>query len=139
MFRNILVPVDLTDRHAPALEIAGQLARSSGGTVTVLHVIELLHGSGREDEPAFYDRLERKARGHLDRLAEQLRARQVTAKGNLLFGERGREVLGYAQEHGADLIVLMSHPVDPAQPGMGWNTLSYFIGVAARCPVLLVK
>jgi nucleotide-binding universal stress UspA family protein len=139
MFRNILIPVDLTDRHGPALTIAGQLAAQSGGTVTVLHVIELLHGLGREDEPAFYDRLERKARGHIDRLAETLRAKQVTAQADLLYGERGREVLRYAQEHATDLIVLTSHPVDPTQPGMGWNTLSYFIGVAARCPVLLVK
>jgi universal stress protein F len=139
MFRNILVPVDLTDRHGPALVIAGQLAKQPGGTVTVLHVIELLHGSGREDEPAFYERLEKKARGHLDRLAETLRAQQVTARTDLLFGERGREVIRYAQEHGCDLIVLMSHPVDVTQPGLGWNTLSYFIGVAARCPVLLVK
>jgi nucleotide-binding universal stress UspA family protein len=139
MFRNILVPVDLSDRQAAALEIAGQLAAQSGGTVTVLHVVEMLHGVSREDEPAFYGRLEKTAIGHTDRLVEKLRAKPVTAQSAVTFGERGREVVRYATEHGCDLIVLLSHPVDFAQPGMGWNTLSYFIGIAARCPVLLVK
>ena len=139
MFRNILVPVDLTDRHGPALDIAGQLASQSGGEVTVLHIIELIQGATREDEPKFYDRLEKTAWAHTERLAEQLRSRSVTARAALTFGRRGPEVLRYAAEHGCDLIVLLSHPVDYSQPGMGLNTLSYFIGVAARCPVLLVK
>ncbi|HEY1381917.1 MAG TPA: universal stress protein [Gemmataceae bacterium] len=138
MFRNVLVPVDLTDRHGPAVAIAGQLA-GGGGAVTLLHVIEMIHGVGREDEPAFYDRLERHARGHLDRLAAGLRGRAGSVTADVVYGERGPAVVKYAAVHGADLIVLTSHPVEFSDPGAGWNTLSYFIGIAARCPVLLVK
>src|SRR5205823_6066772 len=72
MFRNILVPVDLTDRHGRALEIAAGLA-PAGGAVTLLHIIELLHGVPREEESEFYERLEETAREHLDRLAATLR------------------------------------------------------------------
>lgn len=138
MFRHILVPVDLTDRHARALKIATGLA-TAGGTVTLLHVIELLHGVPREEEPEFYERLEETAREHLNRLAATVHGRSVTIRAELLFGRRGPDVVRYAQDAGADLIVLTSHPVDPAKPGETWGTLSYFIGIAARCPVLLVK
>src|SRR5437763_829339 len=136
MFRKILMPVDLTDRHDRALEIAAGLA-PVGGAVTLLHVIELLHGVPREEEPEFYQRLEETARAHLDRLAAALQGRSVTVRAELLFGRRGPDVVRYAQDTGADLIVLTSHPVDPAKPGESWGTLSYFIGIAARCPVLL--
>jgi nucleotide-binding universal stress UspA family protein len=138
MFRNILVPVDLTDRHGPAVAIAGQFA-AGGGAVTLLHVIELIHGVNRDDEPAFYDRLERSAKAHLDRLAAGLRAQSGEVTAEVIYGERGPAVVRYAAEKGTDLIVVTSHPVEFGQPGAGWNSLSYFIGIAARCPVLLVK
>jgi hypothetical protein len=38
-----------------------------------------------------------------------------------------------------DFIVLASHTVETSRPGHGWSTLSYKIGVLARCSVLLVK
>jgi nucleotide-binding universal stress UspA family protein len=138
VFRNILVPVDLTDRHGPAVALAGQLA-AGGGAVTLLHVVELIHGTRREDEPAFYDRLEQAARDHLDRLAAGLWAQGMSVTTAVVYGERGPAVVKYAAENGTDLIVVTSHPVEFGQPGAGWTSLSYFIGIAARCPVLLVK
>src|SRR5688572_23265255 len=110
MFRNILVPVDLTDRHGPAVAIAGRLA-AGGGAVTLLHVIELIHGVSREDEPAFYDRLERTARAHLDRLAAGLRAQSGKVNMEVIYGDRGPAILRHAADKGTDLIVLTSHPV----------------------------
>jgi nucleotide-binding universal stress UspA family protein len=139
MYRKILVPVDLTDRHTKALDSAGHLARQAGGEVTVLHVIEPIHGASRDEEAEFYDRLERTAQAHLERQAEHLAAQQVPAQTAVVYGPRGTGVVRFAHEQQFDLIVLMSHPIDVTQPGQGWGTLSYFIGVAARCPVLLVK
>jgi nucleotide-binding universal stress UspA family protein len=138
MFRNILVPVDLTDRHGQAVAIAGGLSED-GGSVTLLHVVELIHGVRREDEPAFYDRLEQNARAHLDRLAAGLRSHSASVTTEVTFGEPGPTIVRHAADKGTDLIVLTSHPVEFGAPGAGWNTLSYFIGIAARCPVLLVK
>jgi nucleotide-binding universal stress UspA family protein len=139
MFHKVLVPVDLTDRHLPALEIAGKLAGPAGGEVILIHVIELLHGMSREEEPAFYERLERKAAGHLAGLVARLQAQQAVGRSAIRLGERVPEILRYAQQEGVDLIVLSSHAIDPEKPGAGWATMSYLIGIAARCPVLLVK
>ncbi len=39
MFRNMLVPLDGSSRAEHALPVAGRLARASGGTVVLLHII----------------------------------------------------------------------------------------------------
>ena len=46
MFKKILVPVDLTDVHQPALDIAARLAKENDGEVTLLHVVEVISEVG---------------------------------------------------------------------------------------------
>jgi nucleotide-binding universal stress UspA family protein len=139
MFQKIVVPVDLADRHESALEIAARLVTPGAGEVTVLHVIELLHGLPREEDPKFYQRLEEKSRVRLDLLTARLKKKGVSARPVVVYGERVPEVLRYTLQESVDLIVLSSHPLDPGKPGGGLGTMSYLIGAAARCPVMLVK
>jgi nucleotide-binding universal stress UspA family protein len=139
MFKKILLPLDLTDRHAAALRLAAELARQSGGEVTLLHVVEVIPGLSREEESPFYARLERKAAAHLERWAGELSSAQVTVRGEVLFGERVREVLDYVSRAAVDLIVLTSPPFEPERPIAGLGSLSYRIGLVCKCPVLLVK
>jgi nucleotide-binding universal stress UspA family protein len=139
MFVRILIPVDLADRHEPSLEIAARLATPGASEVTVLHVIELLRDLPREADPKFYQRLEDKSRAQLDVLTAHLKDKGVSARPVVVFGDRVREVLRYATEEAVDLIVLTSHPVEPDEPGAGLATMSYLVGIAARCPVMLVK
>lgn len=139
MFQHILVPVDLTDGHGRALDIAGELAGPARSQVTVLHVIELIAGLSPEEGRDFYGRLEKKARRHVADLADRLTARRVTCRVDVTFGNRAAEVLRYAQQHGTDLIILTSHRIDPQQGVAGLGTLSHKVGILAPCPVLLVK
>lgn len=139
MFQRILVPVDLTDKHQRALEIALQLAGQSGGEVTLLHVIELIQGLSMDEERGFYQRLERTARARLERLRSALPEHKVPLTIEVVFGDRAHEILQHAAHTGTELIVLTSHRVDPANPGTHWGTLSYKLGILAQCPILLVK
>jgi universal stress protein A len=139
MFNKILVPVDLSDRHQQALEIAARLARESNGEVTLLHVIELIPGLWLEEERDFYDRIEQVARDHLARLGRYLEARQVLRREEIVYGDRAHEIVHYALESGMDLIVLASHRIKPEEPSVGWGTVSYKVGILSQCPVLLVK
>lgn len=139
IFRKILVPVDLSDRHDRALAIAAELAASSGGEVTLLHVVQEIHGLPREAEPGLYGKLEALSRRHLDRLLDRLRGRAVEVRCVIRVGEPGPEVLRYAREEHAELLVLASHSVDPVVPGGEWASLSHLLGIVAPCPVLLVK
>jgi universal stress protein A len=139
MFRQILVPVDLTDGHGRALDIAAGLAGPAGGQVTVLHVIELIAGLPPEEGQDFYGRLEKKARKHVADLAARLAGRQVTCHTDVVFGNRTAEVIRYAQQRETDLIVLTSHRIDPQRGAAGLGTLSHRVGILAPCPVLLVR
>ncbi len=139
MFKQIIVPVDLTDGHARALDIAAALAAQAGGRVTLLHVVEAIAGLSREEGKDFYGRLEGKAREHLARLGAALAARGVAWQAEVVFGRRAAEVVRYAQQHGTDLIVLTSHRIDPGQGLANFGTVSHTVGILAPCPVLLVK
>jgi nucleotide-binding universal stress UspA family protein len=139
MFQKILVPVDLTDVHQPALDIAADLAKESAGEVTLLHVIEVIAEVWAVEDRDFYDRLEQTARDHLARLGHYLEERAVPRREEVVFGSRAPEIVRYAVEAGIELIVLKSHRIDLQNPSAGWGTVSYKVGILAQCPVLLVK
>jgi nucleotide-binding universal stress UspA family protein len=63
VFKQILVPVDLSDRHQQALEVAARLARDSDGEVTLLHVIDIVPGPWLQERD-FYKRIAQLARAH---------------------------------------------------------------------------
>jgi nucleotide-binding universal stress UspA family protein len=139
MFHKILLPVDLSDRNQPALDVAADLAVQSGGEITLLHVIEVIAGIPMEEDLAFYHRLEKAARKHLNRLGGLLKDRNATGHAEILFGPRGPKIVQYAQEKESDLIVLTAPRFDPNNLGVSWGSLSYKVSMLAPCPVLLVK
>jgi len=139
MFKRILLPLDLTDKHQAALQTAADLARQNTGEVILLHVVELIPGLGREDEAAFYQRLERRARDHLAHLGSDLTHEHVRWHADVIFGNRAIDSAGFAAEQQADLIVLTSPPFHPEHPMAGLGSMTWRISLLARCPVLLVK
>lgn len=139
MFQKIVLPLDLSDRHQRAVEIAADMAVQSGGMISLLHVIELIGGSSMEEEKDFYKRLERTARAHLDKCGKRLAERKVSWQAEVRYGNRAAECVRFVQEVAADLIILTAPRLDPANPAVGWASMSYKLGVLSHCPVLLVK
>jgi nucleotide-binding universal stress UspA family protein len=139
MFKKILLPIDLSDRHRPALDVAAELAGLRGGEVVLLHVIEVIAGLSMEEEKTFYSRLERVARSHLAPLENALKQRKVAWRAEVLYGHRGPEIVRYAKTISADLIVLTAPRLDPNNLVAGWGSLSHKVGLLSPCPVLLVK
>jgi nucleotide-binding universal stress UspA family protein len=139
MFKKILLPVDLSDKHGPAVQFASQLAKQSGGEVILLHVIEVIPGLPAEDEKPFYGRLEKLASSHVQKVGGRLNQNHIQWRSEILVGNRGAETVRCAREQGVDLIIVTSPHVDPEHIASGWGSLSYKIGLAATCPVLLVK
>lgn len=139
MFKKILLPLDLTDKHQPALEIAANVAHRPEGELILLHVIEVIPGLPMEEEKSFYNRLERAAQEHLDRLGLFCEERRVPWRAVIRYGARAHEVARFAREIEADLIVVTAPQLDPSHPAAGWGSLSWKIGVLGPCPILLVK
>jgi nucleotide-binding universal stress UspA family protein len=139
VFHRIVVPVDLSNRNIPALEVAIKLALHNRARVTLLHVIEMLEDSTFEELAEFYHRLEKQARDKMKRLADELIAHRLDVHQDILYGKRAEQIISYSVEHQIDLIVLSSHKIDLKYPGEGWGTISYKVGILSQCPVLLVK
>ncbi len=138
MFERVLVPLDLSPRHLSAVDVAARIV-APGGEITLIHVVEVIPGVGPDEDPDFYARLEARARAHLEGAKRRVEAAGARAEGVLRYGDRAEEIVRYVDEAGTDLVVLGSHPIDLEQPGAGWGTLSYKVGILAPCPVLLVK
>ncbi|HET6342168.1 MAG TPA: universal stress protein [Gemmatimonadota bacterium] len=138
MFRRILVPVGLAEKDARAIEVVRDLASESGGSVTLLHVIEPVD-LPFEEMKEFYGRLEEKSLRVLEERVAPLREADIRHSAQVKYGDRASTIVSHAERNGNDVIVMTSHRVDPANPGLGWTTLSYKVAILAQCPVLLVK
>lgn len=139
MFKHLLVPIDLSGRHGRALAIALELARHHRARVTLLHVVHRLADTAPGELREFYRRLASKSESRLERAARRFVRSGLPVRTEVCIGEPAREIVRIAARRRADLIVMSSHRVDPAHPGVGWATLSYKVGALCACPVLLVK
>lgn len=139
MFKNLLLPVDLTEKHQATFDIAVNLAKKENGVITFLHVIEVIAGWEDEEAKRFYDLLRESAEGHLGRYTRRLDQEQVAWRSKVLIGSPITEVITFAQENDVDLILVSAPKIDASHPGEGWGSLSWKISMLSPCPVLLVK
>ena len=139
MFRQLLVPLDFTDKNEAAVTIALETARRDGAEVTLLHVIETIEHVDFDEMSDFYRKLEARAAAKLQVLIDRFIAAGVRGRYEIVFGKRAQSILEQAAGSPTDLIVLSSHRVDRDHPALGLGTISYQVAIVARCPVLLVK
>ena len=139
MFERVLVPVDFSGRSDRAIEAVIDLVAGGNSSVRLFHVIESISGVRVEDEEAFFERLETRARQVLAQQGRRLTAADVEWDSEIVYGSRVRAIVDKAGDMSADLILLASHRLEPERPGGGWGTLSYQVAILAPCSVLLVK
>ncbi len=109
-FRRIVVPVDFSPSSAEALRIALELARSSEGEVTILHVCEVpaYAYSGMVIAPV--DLLAPVIEAAEQRLADLVATlREPRARSALRVGTPAEQILAAAAEAHADLVVMGTH------------------------------
>ncbi len=138
MFQRILLPVDLTDKNAPAIEAAVSLIDAKNGTITILHIIELLDAPMEELED-FYQELEDSSRSKMEKTSQPLRDAGLTVDMHIRYGKRVPEIVKFADESSADLVVISSHRIDPEDPSRTWMTISHQLAILVPKPVLIVK
>ena len=139
MFKNILVPTDFLDNDQHALDIAVRLCSMDNGKISLLHVIEVIQNTTFEEFEDFYSGLEKRSFKGLNAIIDRLDIKDITVEPQVVYGNRTREIVRYAEENNADLIIMKSHKVDLEERSQGWGTISYKVSILAQCPVLLVK
>jgi len=113
-FKHILVPTDFGDAAKRALEMAADLAKQYGGSLSVLHAYEipLPLGAypGGPPLPAEYSVTFRDAaQRRLDQTVADVQKRLPGAKGVLACGVPWEQILEVAAREHATLIVMGTH------------------------------
>jgi nucleotide-binding universal stress UspA family protein len=109
MYDRILVPTDGSEYADDAAETAFDLARTMNASVHVVCVVEQgplgsVHLPG--DAASAEDVFEERAEEFVDRLEERARDRELEATTEVRQGVPVREILEYADEIDADVIVM---------------------------------
>lgn len=111
MYDVIVVGTDGSDRATEAVDRAVGLADLTGAA---LHGITVVN-TARYGEPALSSNelvlteLEDRGNEQLEDIRERASDRGIDVVTDCFHGEPSREIIAYAQEHDADLIVLGSH------------------------------
>ena len=139
MFKNILVPTDLSTKSAKALEIAIRMAENNDCRITLLHVVETIEYEEEGEFRSFYEKLASRARNKMDKIARQFNTGDLTLNFEITCGKRVGEIVRFASDNKIDLIILSSHKLDKIDSADGWATISYRVGILSPCPVMMVK
>jgi nucleotide-binding universal stress UspA family protein len=138
--RRILVPHDFSDTAARALAFALDLAEVLGARVTLMHAYEVpafAFPEGPALSAELVDDLERGARAGLDGVAARANRPGVEVDTVLRRGVAWSEIVTYAQECGANLIVVGTHGRRGFER-MLLGSVAEKVVRTAPCPVLTV-
>ncbi len=139
--RKIVVPVDFSDASKPVLEYAVDVARDRGATLTLLHVIGVPLAPfdpayGVTADPKLLLTIQGEVEKRLGEMAERIVG--VAAEPRVEVGAPSREIVRFARDSGADLIVIGTH----GRTGLRHVFLGSVAETVVRqatCPVLVVR
>jgi nucleotide-binding universal stress UspA family protein len=139
LFRHIMVPVDLGQRHERALKLARAVAVDSGSRVTLFHVVQRVSGLASGELEDFYRPLVARSERRLREAARPFIDRAIDVRTEVRVGEPATDIVRATMRGAVDLVVMGSHRVRPGHRQTGWGTTSYKVGIFCQCPILLVK
>ena len=140
MIKKILVAVDLEDEALMErmLEFAGELAGLHSAEISLIHVVTDLPSDVRAHLPGDYEKnVTEEVAATLNRFLGDLDLPSERVHVSVRVGSAYREVLGHAEEHGTDLIVIGCHSPDVADYLLGSNAAR--VVRRATCSVLVVR
>ncbi len=109
-FKRVVCPVDFSEPSKVALQRAAELTIADGGTLTVIHVIELPVAYRGQIPLDFAGEIDRRAREKLDEwVSEAQRKTKATVTPVVRLGTPGAQVLHLLGEESYDLVVVGSH------------------------------
>jgi len=141
--KRILVPVDFSEYAQRALANAKEIAAAYGAQLQILHVIEetvlpaFYVGTG-ESFYSLVPGLEAKAKMALESLLKETKGPKITTDLHIIEGRAGRDIVKFAESHGADLIVIATHGLTGIEHLLQGSVTEKVVRMAP-CPVLTVK
>lgn len=147
MFKNILVAIDGSKSSTKALDAACELAKGSGGTLHILHVVREMQVPLTPGLMDAYEKLERQRHELLTSAGEQLinqAKRSVETKGfdkietDIGAGDPATAIVDYAAKEKVDLIVIGSRGHGKVE-SMLLGSVSRKVSNTTKTSCLLIK
>lgn len=147
MIKSVMVAVDGSPPATRALALGADVAMRYGAGLHLVHVIPEMTVPEGFEEFARIERVDRPAWVEMGRVGEAvLGAARVdaTAKGvrdvrtQVLTGDPAEQLLGYAQDHAIDLLVMGRRGLGRIR-GLLMGSVSAKVGSLAECPVVTVR
>ena len=136
-WKNILLATDGSRYSIFATEKAIDFAKSYGGTLTAISVVDVPDELFAE-APALVDDLVDKAKGYVAIVRDKAEEAGVPVQTFVREGESDKAILKLATEHKIDMIVMGSHGRTGLKRLLMGSVTEKVIG-SAPCPVLVVK
>ena len=140
--RRILVPTDFSEASTEALTMAIEFARRFDAAITIFHahsVPSFVFPDGMlAVTPQLMQDLERSIEGELKRVAATVAASGVVVTTHHAIGAPYDEICRYADELGADLIVMGTHGHTGLRHAI-LGSVAEKVVRKAHCPVLTVS
>jgi len=109
MYDRILFPTDGSDGAAAALDHALELADTYDATINVLYVVNTTYLGGGAAEGTTVESLRESGERVVAETVERIGDRGVDAESEVRTGDPYRGIVDYADEIGADLLVMGTH------------------------------
>jgi nucleotide-binding universal stress UspA family protein len=142
-WKRILCPIDFSDASRSALETAADLARRNGASLTLFHAYPVpgytFPDGSFVASSKMLEELADQAKRHLDEwkaIAAGLGVAAVDAA--TAVGEPAHEIVAFAKEKGADLVVVGTHGRTGLQHAL-MGSVAERVVRKAPCPVLTVR
>lgn len=141
--RRILVPMDFSQPSDESLEYAKELGSKFSATLSLLHVVEVecyldLYFSKPVDKEFDIPRLEDRCRRLLEERFAAVGGPGVPYEVNAVAAHPVEGILKFAEEDGADLLVMASHGRTGHEPALVGSVANSVLR-RAPCPLLVVK
>lgn len=142
MYKRILVPLDGSELAKKALDEAEKLAKYFGSEIILFQVVPFMpiYGSPELVTPFIVDEKQKEsAEKYLFNLAEELKKREFKVTAMVWTGQQvALEIIDYAKESGADLIVMCTHGRSGITRWM-LGSVAQKVLSRAETPVLLIR
>ncbi len=139
----IVFPTDFSEVSLAALPWVKRMAAVTGGTIHCLYVVEEPHiyatlDMGPVPIPSA-DELAASARTRLEKfVADNLKGLDSKPVAKVLVGRPADEIVSYAREHGAEIIVMTTHGYSGVKHVLLGSTTEAVLR-HADCPVLSIR
>jgi len=142
-FRKIVAPTDFSDPSYQALQRAGELAERFSAELLLVHVVAPMPAMAPVaiptafDLPMYQKGLRESAEKSLQEIINQRLPGELTVRPEVLMGQAADEIVRFAGEEDADLIVIATHGATGLEHIL-FGSVAEKVVRTAGCPVLTV-